>query len=132
MGRLFLKWIVLAVSVYLASLATQALGLGFEASAKNLGQAITLMIGVAVLAFLNVTLGKILKLIALPLTCATLGLFALAVNAFVFWIAASLELGFRITKEGGAGFMAAFVASVLVSLINGMLQQFLPDPKKDD
>jgi len=126
-----LKWIVLALSVLATSYITDYFKLGFHASAKTLSEVIVLLVGVAALALLNATLGKILKLITLPISCATLGLFSVVINAVVFWFAASLELGFRITKPGIEGFIAAMVASICVSLINGILQNFLPD-KKDE
>jgi putative membrane protein len=88
---------------------------------------IKLLIGVLVLSFLNATLGKLLKLITLPLTCLTLGFFSLVVNAFVLYGAAQLNLGFRVTDSGFKAFVASFVASVLISFINGVLGVFLPD-----
>jgi len=60
-----------------------------------------------------------------------LGLFSLVVNAVVLWIAASLNLGFKITDTGLKAFLAAFVASLLISFINGVLGIFLPDDKDD-
>jgi len=90
------------------------------------------MIGVAILAFLNATLGKILKVLTLPLSCLTLGLFSLVVNAAVLMIAASLKLGFEITDNGARAFIAALIASVIIAFINGVLGVFLPDDDKDD
>jgi len=131
MSKLLLRWVLLAASVYAASLITQSMGLGFRAEADDAPDAINLLLGVAVLALLNVTLGKVLKALTLPLSCLTLGLFSLVVNAVVLMTAASLGLGFRITDEGVKGFGAAFVASILISLINGALGVFIPDDKDD-
>lgn len=131
MGRLLLRWVLMAVSVYGASLVSTALGLGFEAKVGSADDAIKLLIGVAVLGLLNATLGKILKLLTLPLSCLTLGLFALVVNAIVLWVAASLKLGFAITQPGIKGFIAAFVASLLIAFISGVLGVFLPDDRDD-
>lgn len=131
MTRLLLRWILLAVSVFAASLVAQAIGLGFKVETGTGEAVVTLLIGVAVLSFLNATLGKLLKLLTLPLSCITLGLFSLVVNAVVLWLAASLQLGFRITDNGFKGFIAAFVASLLISFINGVLGVFLPDDKDD-
>jgi|APCry1669189883_1035261.scaffolds.fasta_scaffold116891_1 putative membrane protein len=131
MGKLLLRWIVLAASVFGASLVTHALQLGFEVDVKSLDGAVKLLIGVAVLSFLNATLGRILKFVTIPLSCITLGLFSLVVNAVVLWIAASLNLGFKITDTGLKAFLAAFVASLLISFINGVLGIFLPDDKDD-
>ena len=131
MGKLLLRWLVLAISVFAASLVTHALKLGFEVNVHTLDGALKLLIGVAILSFLNATLGRILKIITIPLSCITLGLFSLVVNACILWLAASLELGFKITGTGLHAFEAAFVASLLISFINGVLGIFLPDDKDD-
>jgi putative membrane protein len=131
MGKLLLRWLVLAISVFAASLVTHALKLGFEVDVQSFDGALKLLIGVAVLSFLNATLGRILKFITIPLSCITLGLFSLAINAVILWIAASLELGFKIKGTGFSAFEAAFVASLLISFINGVLGVFLPDDKDD-
>lgn len=131
MRKLLLRWVLLAVSVYAASLLTQAIGLGFRVETRTGEAIVTLLVGVAVLAFLNATLGKILKFLTLPLSCITLGLFSLVVNAVVLMVAASLNLGFRIDDHGPKAFFAAFVASLLISFINGVLGVFLPDDKDD-
>jgi len=131
MTRLLLRWVLLAISVFAASLVTQALNLGFKAYIGSVESFLQLMIGVAVLSLLNATLGKILKIMTLPLSCITLGLFSLVVNAAVLWMAASLNLGFRVTDSGTRGFIAAFIASLLISFINGALGVFLPDDKDD-
>lgn len=131
MTKLLLRWALLAGSVFAASLLAQALGLGFRVETGSAGAIVTLFIGVAVLAFLNATLGKILKILTLPLSCITLGLFSLVVNAIVMIVAASLHLGFYIKDGGFQGFITAFVASLLVSFINGVLGVFLPDDKDD-
>ena len=132
MGRLLLRWILLAFSVFAASMVSQALGLGFKVKYSKVEDLIPMMIGVAVLAFLNATLGKILKVLTLPLSCLTLGLFSLVINAVVLMAAASLKLGFEITEEGYKAFFAALVASVIIAFINGVLGVFLPDDKDDD
>jgi putative membrane protein len=135
MRKLLLRWIVLAVSVAAASFVSNALGLGFEVSfaqhpsAKNF---VLLLVGVAALSFLNATVGRILKLLTLPLSCITLGLFSLVINAIVLELAAGLDLGFSINSKGGfSAFIAAFVASLLISFINGVLGVFLPDDEKE-
>ncbi|HEY0868509.1 MAG TPA: phage holin family protein [Fimbriimonas sp.] len=126
-----LRWILLAFSVFAASLVSQALNLGFQVNIKTAADVVQLLLGVAVLSLLNATLGPLIKLMTLPLSCITLGLFSLVINAIVLWVAASLNLGFSITDSGVKGFLAAFVASILISFINGVLGVFLPDDKDD-
>jgi putative membrane protein len=132
MITLIFRWVLLAVSVFAASLVSQALRLGFTVDAHDISGVVKLLIGVLVLSFLNATLGRILKILTVPLRCLTLGLFSLVVNAVVLWVAATLNLGFRITDSGGKGFVAAFVASLLISFINGVLGVLLPDDDRDD
>ncbi|MHB8636825.1 MAG: phage holin family protein [Fimbriimonadaceae bacterium] len=135
MRKLLLRWIVLAVSVAAASAVSHALKLGFEVSfvrTHAVKDFVLLLVGVGVLSFLNATVGRILKLLTLPLSCITLGLFSLVVNAIVLELAASLDLGFSINDKGGfSAFVAAFVASLLISFINGVLGVFLPDDEKE-
>lgn len=132
MRKLFLRWILLAFSVVLASIVSQALGLHFNVDVSTGASVVKLFVGVAVLAFLNATIGKVLKFVTLPITCLTLGLFSLVVNAVVLMIASSLKLGFEIA-DGTTfmGFLAAFVASILISAVNGVLGVFLPEDKDD-
>lgn len=132
MSKLLLRWVLLAISVYAASLVAQALGLGFRADVSTFDSFLKLMIGVLILSFLNATLGKILKFLTLPLSCITLGLFSLVVNAVVLMISASLKLGFRIEEHSEfKAFIAAFLASIMISFINGVLGMFLPDDQDD-
>ena len=131
MKRLLLRWILLAFSVFAASLVTHALNLDFSVDIHSLDSVFKLMVGVAILSLLNATLGRLLRFLTLPLSCITLGLFSLVVNAVVLWIAASLNLGFTIGASGGKAFIAAFIASLLISFINGVLGVFLPDDKDD-
>jgi putative membrane protein len=132
MGRLLLRWILLAFSVFAASMVSQAIGLGFKVNYREPSDLVLLMLGVAVLALLNASLGKILKVLTLPLSCMTLGLFSLVVNAAVLMIAASLKWGFEITDTGAKAFLAALIASVIIAFVNGVLGVFLPDDKDDD
>lgn len=132
MANLFLRWILLAVSVWAAAKVCGALGLGFVVEAGDSSGAIRFFIGVAVLALLNATLGNLLKLLTLPLNCLTLGLFSLVVNAAVLMLAASLNLGYRLEGDGTARFFAAFVGSLLISFINGILGAFLADKSDED
>lgn len=134
MKRLILRWILLAISVIAASAVSNALNLGFSVQVKDVKDFLVLLLGVAVLSFLNATVGRILKFLAFPLTCITLGLFSLVINAIVLMLSASLKLGYAIDDKHGflSAFLAAFVASILISFINGVLGVFLPDDEKEE
>ncbi|HVT12509.1 MAG TPA: phage holin family protein [Fimbriimonadaceae bacterium] len=131
MTKLLLRWILLAFSVVAASYVSQALGLGFEVDVHDASGFLKLLIGVAILSLLNATVGKLIKFLTLPLSCITLGLFSLVINAVVLMAAASFRLGFHITGSGFNAFIAAFVASLMIAFINGVLGMFLPDDKDE-
>lgn len=75
---------------------------------------IHLVIFVPVLALVNVSLGSILKLIALPITCLTFGMFSFVINAMVFWAAGAIT-------GAQMNFWTALFGSFFVPLISGLL-----------
>ena len=131
MTKLFVRWILLAVSVLCASMVSNAMHIGFQADFSFLGF-LKILVGVVILGFLNATLGRVLKILTLPISCVTFGLFSLVINAVMLMLAASFNLGFRISEESTSfnAFVAAMVASVLIAFINGILGVFLPDDKE--
>jgi putative membrane protein len=81
---------------------------------KSFGSA---LLAALVIGLINVFLGPILQLLAIPVTIITLGLFALVVNGFLFWLAGRLLSGFRV-QGGCAAIGGAFVYSLLVAAIH--------------
>ncbi len=75
----------------------------------------TVAIFAVVLTVLNALVRPILKLITLPLTCLTFGLFALVVNGVVFYVGARLVSGITIT------YLGALIGAIIAGLINGAL-----------
>lgn len=126
MGKLLARWIILAISLVIAQWLTSLLMKGFTIDTTP-GGVVKLLIGVAVLALFNATLGKLLKFLTIPLNCLTLGLFSLVINAAMLYLAGTLELGFKVT-----GFWPALVGSILLSAVNGVLGTFVSDDKDSD
>jgi putative membrane protein len=73
-------------------------------------------------SLVNAIIGPLLRLVALPLTILTLGLFALVVNAALVGITAKLSHDFNIE-----GFWTAVLAALLISVISAALNLFVPD-----
>lgn len=55
-----------------------------------------------VAAICNAVIAPVLLIISFPLTVLTVGLFALVVNAFTFWVASLLSYGIHVTSFWGA------------------------------
>jgi putative membrane protein len=66
-----------------------------------------------VLGLCNALVRPLLRLLTLPLTCLTLGLFTLVVNALVFWLATVAPVGVAVS-----GFDGAFLGALTVSLVS--------------
>jgi len=77
-----------------------------------------------VLAILNLLVKPILVILTLPVTIVTLGLFLLVINALIILLADKLIDGF-----GVANFWTALIFSVLLSVLQWLLQSILDKGK---
>lgn len=75
----------------------------------------TAIIVAIVLAIINVFIKPILKILTIPITIITLGLFLLVINAAMVKLAGILIPGFVVE-----GFWSALFMSFILSLINGL------------
>ncbi len=83
------------------------------------GKLLSLLFTALVLGIVNAFVRPILVVIALPLTCATLGLFMFVINALMLLLVSAIpQLGFSVD-----GFIPALAGSVLISLVSGLLSK---------
>jgi len=115
--RLLLRWAIAAGALWATVYAGQHLGLNIK-----LTGAVPAIIAVAVLAVANSLIGTIVKLLTLPISCLTLGLFGFIVNALIFWLIGGTGIvrGFEVR-----GFKAALFGSVVMGLICGIANRFV-------
>lgn len=102
--RHLINWILSALAVWVVSRLIPGFHVTGVAAA---------LIAALVIGFVNATLGLILKIITLPLTILTLGIFWFVINALMLEMAAAVVPGFRIDT-----FLAAFEGAVVLSLVN--------------
>ena len=100
--KLILRWLLLAAALLL--LANLKLGV----TVASFGAA---MVAALVLGLLNTLVRPLLVLLTLPVTELSLGLFLFVINALMFWSAAGVLDGFKVT-----GFGAALIGSLIYSL----------------
>jgi putative membrane protein len=86
-------------------------------------------LGVAIVfGVLNTVVGRIAKLITLPLIIVTFGIFLLVINALLLWLTSALavllHLGFHV-----AGFWAAFWGALVVSIVSTALGLAVSDAR---
>ena len=80
----------------------------------------TALLAALVLGVLNVLVKPILAILTFPITLLTFGLFAFVLNAFMFWLAASMLAGFSV-----AGFLPALIGSLIVTAVSTVLHRVL-------
>jgi putative membrane protein len=84
----------------------------------------TLLVVALIFGVLNVSVRPLLWFMTLPLLIVTLGLFTFVLNALMLWLTGVvsewLGLGFHV-----AGFGAAFLGALVVSVVSFMLSLFV-------
>lgn len=108
MRNALLHWFLSAFALWVVSEVVS----GFVVS--GLGAA---LLAALVVGFVNATLGFFLKLVTLPLTLVTFGLFLLIINAVMLQLSALIIPGFEIQ-----GFLSAFVGAIVLALVNVLLR----------
>ena len=111
MLRLLLKWLLYAVALLLTANVVPGFHIRSMAAA---------LIAVAVIGFLNMTLGLLLKIVTFPLTLLTFGLFLLVINAFILKLAGDVAPGFYVST-----WSAAFIGAVILALLNLLFRLLL-------
>ena len=74
-----------------------------------------------IVGVINATIRPVLRLLTLPLTCLTFGLFALVLNAALFGLAAWLTPDMEVTTLGAL--VGAIVASIFSGIIFSVLDE---------
>lgn len=106
--KIIIRFLIFAVAVYLAAYFIPGI---------QVKGAMGAIIVTAVMALLNTFVKPLVKLLALPVTLLTLGLFALVINAlFIMLCSYIVPDSFAVS-----GFGAAFIYSIVLSLVNWAL-----------
>jgi putative membrane protein len=120
--KLILRVIINAIAIWLTALLLPSI---------SLTNNIFGILGVAIIfGLVNALIRPLVKLLSLPLTVMTLGLFTLVINTAMLMLTA-LFAGDWLKIEGNflEMLLYAFLASILISIISTILSWFLPDKK---
>jgi putative membrane protein len=110
--RLLLQWLLSA----LALLAVSHLVPGFHVNGL-----LPALIAAVVIGLLNATLGLFLKIITIPFSIVTLGIFLLVINGIMILLASAVVPGFHVSGLGPA-FWGAVVLALLGMLIRAIVK----------
>jgi putative membrane protein len=105
---LLVRWAIVAVAIAIAA----AIMPSVDVDGGFFG-----LIGVALLfGLVNALIGPVLKLLSLPLTVVTLGLFSLVVNGVLLAITAGIADNLDV-----GGFLSVIVAALLISVLAAVM-----------
>ncbi len=102
MPGILIRWILIALAVLIVPKIVSGVTVNDTAAA---------LLAAAILGILNAFVRPLLIILTLPLTIVSLGFFILVINALLFWLVASLDVGVHV-----AGFWSAFFASIIISI----------------
>ncbi len=117
--KLLLRLVINMAAIWITSLVLS--GLSFTG---NLGSLI--LVG-AVFGLVNALIRPIVRLLTLPLTIVTLGLFTLVINAGMLMITVLLSDSLDLTGNIFENFLTAFLAAIFISIVSTVLSWVLPD-----
>lgn len=102
--RLLFRFILLTLAVFAA---------GKFISGIHLDNYQTILIAGAALTLIQIIVKPIVKVLAIPITIVTLGLFLIVLNVLFFWFVGRIVPGMSVDT-----FTAAFFGSLIVSVAN--------------
>jgi putative membrane protein len=110
--KLFIKIVVVAFALFFVQEFIPGITISSLSTALFLGVA---------LALINLLVRPVLFILTLPITILTLGVFLIALNTALFWIAAYIVPGVMIS-----GFVPALLGSFVVSVAYFLVDRVLP------
>jgi putative membrane protein len=114
MSKLLVRWVCNVVALFIAAWILSGISYG--------DQWWTLFIAAAVFTLVNAWVKPILAVLSIPFIVVTLGLFYFLINVFMLYLTDWVVPDFEIKT-----FWWAVLAAIIVSIVNGLLNMFLPD-----
>jgi putative membrane protein len=123
---ILIRVVINAVALWVAALLIDGIDVTAESTGGKIG---TLLAVGAIFGLVNAVLKPLALLLSLPLLIVTLGLFALVVNALLFWLIAGISdwVGLEFEVDG---FWSAFWGAIVVSVVSWLLSIVVRD--RDD
>jgi len=108
---LIVNWLLSALSLIIVAHIVP----GFQVQSFGTALMASLVIGL-----INATLGLLLKVLTLPLTIVTFGLFLFVINALILRMTSGLVSGFHVESFG-----PAFIGAIVLALVTTVLRHLV-------
>ncbi len=120
--RLVIRLLINAVAIWVATLIVP--GIRVE------DQFLAWVVIALVFALVNALIRPVVQLLSLPITCLTLGLFTLVINALMLLLTSLLVGDFMAIEGGFWGQLGnALLAGIIISIVSALLSWLLPDKR---
>ena len=120
-----IQLLINAAALYVAVLVVDGLDFNFDRE----GAWVEFILVALIFGLVNTFLKPILRLLTLPITMVTLGLFLLVLNALLLllvgWISTELSLGLMVD-----GFVPALLGSIVISIVGFLLSMVVGAGRK--
>jgi putative membrane protein len=114
MEKLLIRWVCNVIALFVAAWILSGISYG--------DQWWTLFIAAAVFTLVNAWVKPVLAVLSIPFIVLTLGLFYFLINVLMLYVTDWIVPDFEIKT-----FWWAVLAAIIVSIVNGLLNMFLPD-----
>jgi putative membrane protein len=121
-----IRLVISAVALGFATWILSGVTIDTDSTAKKVG---TLLAVALIFGVINAILKPIIKVLGCGLYVLTLGLVALVVNGFLFWLSGSVADNVGLPFEVHGAWTSIFGA-IIVGLVSWLLGVVIPDPKK--
>ena len=121
--RFIVNWIVTAVAAGVAVWIVPGI------TAVGTDSTVAVIVFALVLALIDMSIKPILQFLSLPISILTLGIFYLVVNALLLELAAWASTGIFASGIAVNGFGAAFLGSIVISIVSAIVNSILGTDK---
>ena len=124
MRVLFLRSLAVLVAVLIASRFALV-------EITDSGDWLSLIVFAVGVALINAFIGPILKIISLPVTVLTLGLWILVLNGLLFWLGTALLPGVELAESGRPTLLSAILVALIISIVSFAVNKMVKEEEDE-
>lgn len=125
MRVLFLRSLAVLLAVLIASRLTLV-------EFSDSGDWVALVIFAIGVAVINAVIGPVLKIISIPVTILTLGLWILVLNGLLFWLGTALLPGVELAESGRPTLLSAMLVALIISVVSFAVNRVVKEDEEKE
>ena len=124
MRVLFLRSLAVLVAVLIASRFALV-------EIADSGDWLSLIVFAVGVALINAFIGPILKIVSLPVTVLTLGIWILVLNGLLFWLGTALLPGVELAESGRPTLLSAILVALIISIVSFAVNKMVKEEEDE-